>query len=211
MFEVEREKLVTELRKKGITDEAVLEAIGKVPRHEFINNSLWHFAYTDRALPIGSSQTISQPYTVAIMTQYLGIKPGCRILEIGTGSGYQAAVLSEMGAKVFSIEKELSLLKNTTSLLHRLKYPVITRYGDGTIGWNEYAPYDGVIVTAGSPEIPVSLKKQLKTGAKLIIPVGDKKTQNLYIVKRQDEAVFTEEVVPGFRFVPLIGKEGWEK
>lgn len=210
MFESERNTLTAGLRQKGISDEKVLNAIGTVPRHEFVNQSMRHLAYEDKALPIGSSQTISQPYTVAIMTQSLGVKAGDRVLEIGTGSGYQAAVLLAMGVKVYSIEKERGLLHETKKILQRLNLPVHTRYGDGTIGWNEHAPYDGIIVTAGSPEIPVSLKKQLKIGGKMIIPVGDKKAQNLHVVTRVEEEDFAVEIIPGFRFVPLIGKEGWQ-
>lgn len=210
MFEKERAELAASLRRKGIKNEEVLRAVGAVPRHEFVNKTLWHLAYADSPLPIGCQQTISQPFTVAFMTELLALKKGDKVLEIGTGSGYQAAILCEMKVKVYSIEKEFDLYKETNRLLQSLSYPVATRYGDGTIGWNEFAPYDGIIVTAGAPSLPATLKRQLKPGGKLVVPVGDKTAQKLYVVERIDETGFTEKVIPGFKFVPLIGKEGWE-
>lgn len=210
MFEKERAELTLLLRRKGIKNEEVLRAIGTVPRHEFVNKTLWHLAYNDSPLPIGSQQTISQPYTVAYMTELLSVKQGDRVLEVGTGSGYQAAILCEMRVKVYSIEKEFDLYKETNRLLQELGYPAATRYGDGTIGWNEFAPYDGIIVTAGAPALPATLKKQLKPGGKLVVPVGDRSTQKLFVVERLNETEFAERVIPGFKFVPLIGKEGWE-
>ncbi|MBV6512918.1 MAG: Protein-L-isoaspartate O-methyltransferase [Ignavibacteriaceae bacterium] len=210
MFEKERAELTGSLRRKGIRDEAVLQAINTVPRHEFINKTLWHLAYADNPLPIGSQQTISQPYTVAFMTEKLGVKKGGKVLEIGTGSGYQAAILCVMGIKVYSVEREFDLYKETNRLLQHLGYSVATRYGDGTIGWNEFAPYDGIIVTAGAPSLPGTLKKQLKPGGKLVVPVGDRSSQKLFVVERVDETEFKETVIPGFKFVPLIGKEGWD-
>ncbi|GMU85730.1 MAG: protein-L-isoaspartate O-methyltransferase [Ignavibacteriales bacterium] len=210
MFEKERAELAGQLRRRGIKNEEVLRAIGTVPRHEFVNKTLWHLAYADNPLPIGSQQTISQPYTVAFMTELLEVKKGGKVLEVGTGSGYQAAILSELGVKVYSVEKEFDLYKETNRLLLTLGYRVATRYGDGTIGWNEFAPYDGIIVTAGAPSLPITLRNQLREGGKLIVPVGDRAAQKLFVVERTGETAFKEKVIPGFKFVPLIGKEGWE-
>jgi protein-L-isoaspartate(D-aspartate) O-methyltransferase len=210
MFEKERAELAGQLRRRGIKNEEVLRAIGTVPRHEFVNKTLWHLAYADNPLPIGSQQTISQPYTVAFMTELLEVKKGGKVLEVGTGSGYQAAILSELGVKVYSVEKEFDLYKETNRLLLTLGYRVATRYGDGTIGWNEFAPYDGIIVTAGAPSLPITLRNQLREGGKLIVPVGDRAAQKLFVVERTGETTFKEKVIPGFKFVPLIGKEGWE-
>lgn len=212
MFRVHREELVDELTKKGISDLAVVKAIGTVPREKFIEKTMHHLAYKDVALPIGYDQTISQPYTVAFMTQLLNIKkPGMKILEIGTGSGYQAAVLFEMQADVYSIERNLDLHHRTTKLFDKLGIRVNAKYGDGTIGWKEFAPFDGIIVTAGSPIIPNHLKKQLAVGGRMIIPVGDRKSQKLYLIKKISEKEFDSEVIPEFSFVPLIGREGWKK
>ncbi|MBZ0200504.1 MAG: protein-L-isoaspartate(D-aspartate) O-methyltransferase [Ignavibacteriaceae bacterium] len=171
-----------------------------------------YHAYKDIALPIGSGQTISQPYTVAYMTQALKLKtPNSKVLEIGTGSGYQAAILFNMGMKVYSIERQFDIYDKTRKLLDKNGIRINTKCGDGTIGWVEHAPYDGIIVTAGSPSVPVSLKKQLAIGGRLVIPVGDKNTQTLKIVTKIDEDNFEIEDVPQFAFVPLIGREGWER
>ncbi len=212
MFRVQREELVNELIKKGITDLAVIKAIGIVPREKFIEKTMHHIAYKDVALPIGYDQTISQPYTVAFMTQLLNIKKqGLKILEIGTGSGYQAAILYEMGCNVYSIERNLDLHHRTTKLFDKLGIRVHAKYGDGTIGWAEFAPYDGIIVTAGSPSIPLKLKEQLAVGGRMVIPVGDKVSQKLYLIKKISEDKFDVETIPEFTFVPLIGREGWKK
>lgn len=212
MFRVQREELVDEITKKGIYDLAVIKAIGTVPREKFIEKTMHHMAYKDVALPIGFDQTISQPYTVAFMTQLLNIKkPGVKILEIGTGSGYQAAVLFEMKADVYSIERNLDLHHRTTKLFDKLGIRVHAKYGDGTIGWKEFAPFDGIIVTAGSPSIPNNLKEQLAVGGRMIIPVGDRFSQKLYLLKKISESEFDSEVIPEFSFVPLIGREGWKK
>lgn len=212
MFRVQREELVDELTKKGITDLAVIKAIGTVPREKFIERTMQHMAYKDVALPIGYNQTISQPYTVAIMTQLLNIKkPGLKILEIGTGSGYQAAILFEMGCNVYSIERNLDLHHRTTKLFDKLGIRVHAKYGDGTIGWSEFAPFDGIIVTAGSPTIPQKLKEQLAVGGRMVIPVGDRVSQKLYLIKKISEDKFDIETIPEFTFVPLIGREGWKK
>ncbi len=212
MFRVQREELVDELTKKGIYDLAVIKAIGTVPREKFIDKTMQLMAYKDVALPIGYEQTISQPYTVAFMTQLLHIKkPRMKILEIGTGSGYQAAVLFEMQADVYSIERNIDLHHRTTKLFDKLGIRVHAKYGDGTIGWKEFAPFDGIIVTAGSPIVPNHLKEQLVVGGRLIIPVGDRRSQKLYLIKKISEKEFDSEVIPEFSFVPLIGREGWKK
>jgi protein-L-isoaspartate(D-aspartate) O-methyltransferase len=210
MYRAERQELVDKLSEKGIHDIAVLKAIGDVERHKFVPEAIKHHAYRDVALPIGYGQTISQPYTVAYMTQALKLKPDSKVLEIGTGSGYQAAILSSMGMNVFSIERHFEIYAATQKLFDKLGVRVHTKYGDGTIGWDEYAPYDGIIVTAGSPSIPASLKKQLAPGARLVIPVGDKSSQTLKIITKIEEDSFDERDVPQFSFVPLIGREGWK-
>ncbi|MBK7498207.1 MAG: protein-L-isoaspartate(D-aspartate) O-methyltransferase [Ignavibacteriales bacterium] len=212
MFRVQREELVDEITRKGITDLAVIKAIGIVPREKFIERTMHHMAYKDVALPIGYDQTISQPYTVAFMTQLLNIKkPGVKVLEIGTGSGYQAAVLFEMKADVYSIERNLDLHHRTTKLFDKLGIRVHAKYGDGTIGWKEFSPFEGIIVTAGSPSIPKNLKEQLAIGGRMIIPVGDRASQKLYLLRKISEIEFDSEIIPEFSFVPLIGREGWKK
>lgn len=212
MFRIRREELVGELTNKGITDLAVIKAIGNVPREKFIDKTMHHMAYKDVALPIGYEQTISQPYTVAYMTQLLKIKSaGLKILEIGTGSGYQAAILFEMGCDVYSIERNLDLYHKTSKLFDKLGIRVHAKYGDGTIGWAEFAPFDGIIVTAGSPTIPKKLKEQLVVGGKMVIPVGDRISQKLYLLNKLSDNDFQSEVIPEFTFVPLIGREGWKK
>ena len=212
MFKVQREELIDELTRKGISDLAVIKAIGNVPREKFIPKTIQHFAYQDVALPIGYEQTISQPYTVAYMTQMLSIyKSGLKILEIGTGSGYQAAILYEMGCDVYSIERNLDLHHRTAKLFDKLGIRVHAKYGDGTIGWSEFAPFNGIIVTAGSPSVPPKLKEQLQIGGRMVIPVGDRTSQKLYLLKKISESEFESEIIPEFTFVPLIGREGWEK
>ena len=209
MYESERKELVTTLRQKGITDPAVLKAIDTVERHLFVSPGMVFHAYKDKALPIGKGQTISQPYTVAYMTQSLKLKPGSKVLEIGTGSGYQAAILHAMKMSVFSIERNFELYEVVVKLLEKLRIRVFVRCGDGSIGWNEFAPYDGIIVTAGSPVVPLSLKKQLAIGGRLIVPVGDRQSQSLHIITRVSETEYATEESPNFGFVPLIGREGW--
>ena len=206
-----RNKLVKQLRQKGIVDEKVLAAIGKVPRHFFFENALLEHAYQDKAFPIGEGQTISQPYTVARMTQLLRPFEGMKVLEIGTGSGYQAAVLCRIGCRVWSVERMPDLLNTARHRLERHGFTVATRLGDGTVGWNEFAPYDGIIVTAGAPKIPSPYMAQLSIGGKLIIPVGEKEVQTLFVVTRINEDDFDIEEEGEFRFVPLIGKRGWDE
>lgn len=210
-FQNSRNELTELLKQKGIHDKAVLDAISKVPRHKFVESGLAHRAYEDVALPIGNKQTISQPYTVAFMTQSLQVSSGQKVLEIGTGSGYQAAVLRQMGLTVFSIERHQDLLEKARATLELLGYGTAVKCGDGTLGWSQYGPYDGIICTAGSPGLPPSLIKQLKIGARLVIPVGDDEGQSLQIVIRDDEENYTIKEIAGFKFVPLIGRDGWKK
>ena len=211
MSKTERNILITSLAGKGITDQNVLKAMRNVEREKFVPLLMRLNAYRDIALPIGYEQTISQPYTVAIMTQALSVKNGDKVLEIGTGSGYQAAILEEMGAKVYTIERHNDLYRNTQKLIDKLGLRISTKCGDGTIGWSAHAPFDGIIVTAGSPDIPESLKKQLAIGGRLVIPVGDKRTQTLKVVTRASENDYDIESIPEFAFVPLIGREAWDK
>lgn len=211
MYSTAKRNLVLKLTENGITDQAVLEAFLKCERHRFIPEAMIHFAYEDTALHIGYGQTISQPTTVAFMSQSAKIRKGDRVLEIGTGSGFQAAILATMGAKVFSIEREYDLHIMARERFERLGYPVYTKWGDGSIGWNEYAPYDAILVTAGSPSVPEPLKKQLVTGGRLVIPVGEKEAQKMLIIQKTGENAFITEEIPHFAFVPLLGKEGWKK
>jgi protein-L-isoaspartate(D-aspartate) O-methyltransferase len=211
MSKTERNILIDSLAEKGITDQSVLKAMREVNREKFVPLLMRLNAYRDIALPIGYEQTISQPYTVAIMTQALSVKNGNKVLEIGTGSGYQAAILAEMGAKVFTIERHNDLYRNTQKLFDKLGIRISTKCGDGTIGWSAHAPFDGIIVTAGSPDIPESLKKQLAIGGRLVIPVGDKRSQTLKVITRASEDDYEIESIPEFAFVPLIGREAWDK
>jgi protein-L-isoaspartate(D-aspartate) O-methyltransferase len=210
MYETERKELVKKIALKGISDNAVLKAIEEVERHKFVPEVMKHHAYNDVALPIGFGQTISQPYTVAFMTQALKLIPGDKVLEIGTGSGYQAAILYKMGMEVYSIERNVDIFYKTRKLIDKLGLRINTKCGDGTLGWEEYAPFDGIIVTAGSPTVPHSLKKQLSLNGRMVIPVGDRTSQRLEIVTKIEEDKFEIEDIPEFAFVPLIGREGWK-
>ena len=202
--------LSDELRSKGIENEIVLKSIAGVPREWFVSEGFKARAYDNEALPIACGQTISQPYTVARMTQLLNPFEGMKVLEIGTGSGYQASVLSELGARVWSIERMPELLETARSTFERHGITVATRLGDGTVGWSEFAPYDGIIVTAGAPKIPSPLMNQLSIGGRLVIPVGEKQLQQLFVVERLTEDDFDVSEHGEFRFVPLIGKRGWD-
>lgn len=204
-----RKRLVEEIKEKGIKDERVLAAIGKVPRHVFMDSSFINFSYKDKAFPIGAGQTISQPYTVAIQTELLEIKPNDKVLEIGTGSGYQAAVLIEMGARVFTIERQRELYLKTMSLLPKLGYNPNFFFGDGTLGLPTYSPFDKIIITAGAIDIPESLMKQLKIGGRMVIPVGDRNSQVMMLIERKDEETFVKTQHGNFIFVPLL--KGTEK
>lgn len=199
-----RQQLVAILKDKGITDIQVLKAIGKVQRHLFMDSGFLDHAYQDKAFPIAADQTISQPYTVAFQTELLQVKPGSKILEIGTGSGYQAAVLCELDLKLYSIERQLELFKKTSKFLPKLGYrPKKLIFGDGYIGLEEEAPFDGIIVTAGAPFVPKPLLAQLKVGGRLVIPVGeDVQIMTLFIRKGQKE--FEKHEFGEFRFVPLL-------
>ena len=211
-YQRQRADLIGELRRKGITDERVLTAMGAVPRHLFMDEALAPRAYEDEALPIGYGQTISQPFTVAYQTMMLNPVADDRILEIGTGSGYQAAILCEMGARVFSVERIRPLYENARKLLEELGYRVVSRFGDGTRGWESMSPFDGIVVTAGAPVVPEALLAQLrlpegmKQGGRLIIPVGDRSEQKMHRIVRMGEEEWETEVLDGFRFVPLLGE-----
>jgi protein-L-isoaspartate(D-aspartate) O-methyltransferase len=204
-----RNKLVRKLAQKGIKDDAVLRAIGSVPRHLFFDEALLSHAYEDKAFPIGEGQTISQPYTVAFQTEKLEVKPGEKVLEIGTGSGYQAAILLEMGAKVFSIEYNKNLYERTKVFLPRLGYRPYLFYGDGSRGLPAKAPFDKILVTAGAPVVPRALTDQLAEGGLLIIPVGSRDQQKMVRI-RKVKGELQYEQFENFAFVPLLGEGGWE-
>lgn len=199
-----RNQLVTVLQQKGITDRNVLEAIKKIPRHLFLNSGFEDFAYQDKAFPIGAGQTISQPYTVAFQSELLQVKKDDKILEIGTGSGYQTAVLCTMGAKVYSVERQNELFKSTSLLLPKLGMrPKHLSFGDGYKGLPNFAPFDGIIVTAGAPFIPQPLMAQLKIGGRLVIPLGEE-VQVMTLLIRKNETQFEKHEFGDFRFVPLL-------
>lgn len=211
MYKQQRFELVESLRLKGITDELFLQAMLKIEREKFIPTGVRQHAYKDIALPIGYGQTISQPYTIAIMTEALMVKKGDKALEIGTGSGYQAALLYEMGAKVYSIERHIDIYNEVLKRFEKLSIRVHCKCGDGSMGWDSYAPYDKIIVTAGSPGIPETLKKQLAINGRMVIPVGNMSSQTLKVLTKTAENEFEIEEIPQFAFVPLIGKEGWKE
>ncbi len=199
-----RNQLVKIVRDKGITDEKVLSAIAEIPRHLFMDSGFIDFAYQDKAFPIAASQTISQPYTVAFQTELLHIKKGDKVLEIGTGSGYQTAVLIELGAQVYSIERQKELYEITRKFLPRLGYVAKKlNFGDGYKGWPEFAPFDKIIVTAGAPFVPAPLLTQLKIGGRLVIPVGDD-VQVMTLFVRKGEKEFEKHEFGDFRFVPML-------
>lgn len=194
---------------RGVKDKRVIEAMKKVPRHLFVDEALHDQAYGDFPLPIGSGQTISQPYIVAVMTQELGLKGGEKVLEIGTGSGYQAAILCELARQVFSVERIPGLIQGARRVLDRLGYHnVMIKLDDGTWGWKEYAPYDAILVTAGSPVIPTPLLDQLKDPGVMVVPVGDEYSQVLTKVTKQNGKI-NSKYLEGVRFVKLIGDHGW--
>ena len=207
-----RDRMVDQqIRARGVVDPRVLAAVRQVPRHLFIPQHLWDQAYNDYPLPIGADQTISQPYIVALMTEILEVKETDRILELGTGSGYQAAILAELAAQVFSIDRMGDLARHAKEMLDSLGYKnVQIRVGDGTLGWPEESPFDAIMVTAAAPMIPARLVGQLKDGGGLVIPVGDRYSQLLQVIVKSGE---TTEETPLCRcvFVPLIGRNGWEE
>jgi len=199
-----RYKLVEEIKLKGITDERVLEAIGSVPRHLFMDNSFVQFAYVDKAFPIAVGQTISQPYTVAFQTESLKLKKFDKILEVGTGSGYQAAVLCKMGATVYTIERQKTLYDFARNLLPDLGFRPHFFYGDGYLGLPTYGPFDKIIVTAAASFVPEPLKGQLRIGGIMVIPVGNRDRQTMKVITRLSETEYSEEDRGGFIFVPLL-------
>ena len=205
-----RKRLVDELKGKGITDKNVLNAVNKVPRHFFLDNAFIEHAYQDKAFQIGEGQTISQPFTVAVQSQLIQINRGDKILEIGTGSGYQTCILLECGAKVYSIEKIRSLHLNAKKLLGQMGYSAHFSCGDGTKGWPSFAQYDKIIVTAGAPVLPESLIDQLKIGGLMVIPVGNKNEQIMKLIKKTEEGRYIQQEFGNFKFVPLKGEEGWQ-
>ncbi len=207
-YDTERREMIDLIRDRGVLDTRLLNAMERVERHLFVPEPFTSRSYEDCALPIAKGQTISQPYTVAFMTQSLMLRQGEKVLEIGTGSGYQAAILAELGARVYTIERDLDLLAGARKILEKLGYRVASKGGDGTVGWSDFAPFDGIIVTAGAPEIPKPLLDQMAEGGRLVIPVGDRDIQSLVVVTRCGDR-YDRRRVDGFKFVPLIGKEGW--
>lgn len=206
-----RRKLVKIIKRKGIDNLKVIDAISKVPRHFFFDDAFIEHAYQDKAFPIGEGQTISQPYTVAFQSQLLDPGIDDKILEIGTGSGYQACILLEMGVKLFSIEYNKALYDKTKKMLPFMGYRPVLKYGDGSLGWPIQAPFDGILVTAGAPVIPDALLEQLKIGGKLVIPVGDNTMQKMLLITRNTESDYVTKEFDNFSFVPLLGKQGWKK
>lgn len=199
-----RKRLVDGIRIKGIKDEKVLAAIGKVPRHLFMDSSFIQFAYKDQAFPIGAGQTISQPFTVAMQTHLLQIEQRDKILEVGTGSGYQAAVLLEMGATVYTIERQRELYLKTQSILPQIGYNPKFFYGDGYKGLPTYGPFDKIIITAGAPVIPEELLNQLKVGGRMVIPMGPREKQTMYVLVKTSETEYYKESYGTFVFVPML-------
>lgn len=206
-----RKSLVRKLREKGITNERVLEAIGKIPRHWFFDEIFVEHAYQDKAFPIAEGQTISQPYTVAFQTDLLEVSPGKKILEIGTGSGYQACVLVENGVDLVTIEYKEKLSILAQKMLKQMGYAPRFIIGDGSLGYDKFAPYDGIIVTAGAPTVPQALVDQLYPGGHLVIPVGDRNTQKMLRLTKLSDGRITKEEFSNFSFVPLLGDDGWRK
>lgn len=200
-----RKRLVKTIEKKGFKNQKVLDAIGKIPRHLFLDDAFDEWAYKDRAFSIGMEQTISQPYTVAVQTDLLGCKPGDKVLELGTGSGYQAAILAELGYRVYTIERIEQLYRKSTALLRSLGYSAIrTYYRDGHLGLPQHAPYHGIIVTAAAQSVPNSLLNQLAIGGNLVIPIGDNKIQTMIQIKRTGENNFKRTSHGKFSFVPFL-------
>tara|TARA_R110002049_G_scaffold50370_3_gene143163 strand:- start:209857 stop:210561 length:705 start_codon:yes stop_codon:yes gene_type:complete len=208
----QRRKMVEDqIRARGVRDDLVLAAVGNVPREAFLPDAMREFAYQDSPQPIGAGQTISQPYIVAFMIESLRLTGGERVLEIGTGSGYAAAVLGEIAGEVYAIERIDELATRATRVLKSLDYRnVYVRCGDGTLGWPSHAPFDAIIVAAGGPSVPLSLQSQLRIGGSMVIPVGnDVASQRLLRITRKSESEFEREELAAVRFVPLIGHEGW--
>jgi protein-L-isoaspartate(D-aspartate) O-methyltransferase len=211
-YRLAREKMVRgQLISRGIKDQRVLDAMGKIPRDRFVDEALSGEAYSDHPLPIGHKQTISQPYMVALMTEALGLTGYERVLEIGTGSGYQTAILSQLAQKVYTVERIRVLMVRARTLLAELECNnVLFKAYDGTLGWQEFAPYDAIMVTAGAPQIPEPLLEQLAEGGRLVIPIGDRSSQELQRIT-QKSGKFHRENLGGCRFVNLIGAHGWQE
>ena len=209
-FESERRAMIEEqLRRRGIADKRVLEAMFQVPRHEFVPHAYVNSAYEDRPLPIGESETISQPYIVAVMTQAAHIEPGDKALEVGAGTGYQAAILAYLGAKVYSVERNINLAEATRERLARLGCEGIeVIWGDGSGGYAPAAPYQVILVTAAAPDLPQALLQQLAEGGRMVVPIGDLRHQDLFVFLKQGNEI-TKRVLDPCQFVPLIGKYGW--
>jgi protein-L-isoaspartate(D-aspartate) O-methyltransferase len=199
-----RRQLVSLLKEKGITNQLVLEAIGKVPRHYFMDGQFDHFAYKDMAFKIGAGQTISQPYTVAVQSSLLQVEKGMKVLEIGTGSGYQASILLELGVKLFSIERQKALYETSKRLLEKMNYKPKLFFGDGFAGLPSFAPFDRIIVTCGAPGIPEKLVEQLKPGGRMVIPVGEGDTQVMKLVIKNLDGTIQIEEHGLFKFVPML-------
>ncbi len=210
-FQKARDRMVeTQLMGRGIRNPRVLEAMRRVPRHLFVEEALKEQAYSDYPLPIGEKQTISQPYIVALMSEALDLRGDEKVLEIGTGSGYQAAILAELAERVFSIERFPPLAYRANQILQKLGYQnILVRVADGSLGWPDEAPFDGIMATAGTPRIPQPLVDQLRVGGRLVLPVGDRLSQELILVERTPEGIHKTNL-GGVRFVDLIGKWGWE-
>lgn len=211
-YEGARQKMLeSQIRARHVRDPRVLDALRRVPRHLFVEEALRDRAYLDKALPIGEKQTISQPFMVAAMTEALELRGQERVLEIGTGSGYQTAVLAELAESVFSVERIALFVPLARKRIEALgRYNVLVRIGDGSIGWSEHAPYDAILVTAGAPQVPRPLLEQLKLGGRLVVPVGPDDAQELLRIRREEEG-FREEALGDCRFVKLIGRHGWER
>ena len=206
-----RQQMVETLVERGIKDSRVIEAFRKVPRHLFLDEALWPQAYSDHPLPIGEKQTISQPYIVALMTEALQLSGMEKVLEVGTGSGYQTAILAELADRVYSIERIPGLAKRARKVLDQLRYTnIILRIADGTGGWRDESPFAGIIVTAAAPDAPGPLLRQLSVGGKLIIPIGDEQLQDLMLYVKEEEDQYRQENLGGCRFVKLIGEHGWK-
>ncbi|UKN03838.1 protein-L-isoaspartate(D-aspartate) O-methyltransferase [Paracrocinitomix mangrovi] len=199
-----RKQLVDELRSKDITDERILDAFMVIPRHYFLDTSFVQQAYSDIAFQIGAGQTISQPYTVAFQTQLLDVQKGMKVLEIGTGSGFQTSVLCELGAKVFSIERQRELFLKAKPLIEKLRYNPKLKYGDGFEGWEVYAPFDRILITCGAPHIPEKLVEQLKIGGKMVIPLGAGNTQEMILLTKDSNGEVSRRSYGKFRFVPML-------
>lgn len=211
-FEIARKRMVQEqVVGRGISDQRLIDAMLKIPRHRFVQEAMAANAYSDSPLPIGEKQTISQPYMVALMTELLELKPNDHVLEIGTGSGYQTAILASLVRRVWTVERIRPLALQARKVLDSLHLlNVNIKVGDGTLGWPEEGPYDAIIVTAGAPAVPETLAEQLAPGGRLVIPVGDESSQTLIRIRKEADGSLVQESGVGCRFVPLIGQQGWQ-